>query len=328
MFIASCASVSAPSAYEDSVTERVRWSHTPCPTLPFIIPSGTFATARSTFTVRHRPFTFNRTARAETSPASLAANATTSFSVSKRTPHVTCAPTLFRGGRDTQSLWSIPRHASTRLSADLRPSARCRRSEGTRRTSRHAMHAFASFPSFSFLTSPAGEITALSFSSARRPTPGRLRTGRDATYASASFKETSKTPFGFARIVASLAISRLGPIPTDATQPVSSRTRLRTNSANSFGVLFVSLGVPVGESRDVSSRDERPPPVTSAVTSMYASSTLTPMTCGVTSCRIRYTSSATAEYFSNSYGITTRFGHRASASATRPPARQPKARAS
>jgi hypothetical protein len=150
MFIASRASVSAPSAYEDSVTERVRWSHTPCPTLPFIIPSGTFATARSTFTVKQRPFTFNRTARAETSPASLAANATTSLASSKRTPHVTCAPTLFRGGRDTQSLWSIPRHASTRLSADLRPSARCRRSEGTRRTSRHAMHAFASFPFFRF----------------------------------------------------------------------------------------------------------------------------------------------------------------------------------
>ena len=43
---------------------------------------------------------------------------------------------------------------------------------------------------------------------------------------------------------------------------------------------------------------------------------------------IEYTRSATAEYFSNSYGITTRLGHRRSASATRPPARQPRARAS
>jgi len=55
-----------------------------------------------------------------------------------------------------------------------------------------------------------------------RPTPGRSAAGSAAMKVAAAVEGTWYAPSGFAFLVASRAMRRLGPDPTDATQPVRS----------------------------------------------------------------------------------------------------------
>eukprot|EP00982_Pelagococcus_subviridis_P005972 29916-Pelagococcus_subviridis.AAC.6 len=268
--------------------------------LPFIIDSGAFATARSIFNVSDLPFTRTRFIRVATSVASFVTNATASEASTKRTPHVTCAPTDRLGGRASHARVSTPLAASRSATPAFGPSARCRLVSGAETTSAHVSSSSPPTPP------PPPTPAAASFFRAPRPTPGSSAAGNDDMNAGAAARETWNAPSGFALLVARRAMRRFGPEPTDAAHPVFAKIFRRTSSAMARA---------------------SSPAFALWVTSTYASSTLTPMTCGVIACNTLYTSSAISLYFSNSYGMTTSRGHSDFACPTRIPALHENARA-
>ena len=160
--------------------------------------------------------------RSPTSPQSFSTNATASDASSNRTPHVTCAPTDFRGGRASHARVSTPFAASLSCAPALGPSARCSTESGAVATSAHEG---------SIESTPPPTPSLRSFSSVPLPTPGSSAIGRDARNDAALVAGTWYDPSGLAFFVASRAMSRLGPTPTEAAHPVFVTILSRMSSA-------------------------------------------------------------------------------------------------